>query len=61
MILNPDDALYRETFTQQELDEIRDLNSIDFDQDLPKELHDYFYSFKGKVGLQYKLLFILAD
>ncbi|KAI9243818.1 hypothetical protein BDA99DRAFT_529791 [Phascolomyces articulosus] len=51
MILNPDDPLYAEVFTEQELNEIGDFNSIDFDQEFSEYLHEYLYSFLGKKAL----------
>ncbi|KAI9243820.1 hypothetical protein BDA99DRAFT_610347 [Phascolomyces articulosus] len=51
LILTPDDPLYAEVFTEQELEEIGDFNSIDFDQKLPKDVHEYLYSFLDKKTL----------
>ncbi|KAG2223340.1 hypothetical protein INT45_008997 [Circinella minor] len=39
LILNPDDPLYADVFTEQELNEIGDFNSIDFNQELPNLVH----------------------
>ncbi|KAI9490619.1 hypothetical protein BDB00DRAFT_875080 [Zychaea mexicana] len=51
IILNPDDRSYVDVFTEQELQEIQDLKSIDFNQKLPANLHQYIYSFSKKKSL----------
>ncbi|KAI7853487.1 hypothetical protein BDC45DRAFT_536192 [Circinella umbellata] len=51
IILNPDDPSYVDIFTEQELQEIQDLRSIDFNQNLPADLHQYIYSFSTKKSL----------
>ena len=58
MIFNPDDPLFADLFTVEELDEIREFNSIEFDQPIPADMHEYLYSFEGvviPVGILYEI------
>ncbi|KAG2221380.1 hypothetical protein INT45_012426 [Circinella minor] len=52
MIINPDDLVYADVFDENELDEIRNFKSIDFDQPLPEDLQVYLHSFIGKRELK---------
>ncbi|KAG2216868.1 hypothetical protein INT45_007873 [Circinella minor] len=47
MIIDPDDSIYVNKFSEEGLDEIRDYKAVEFDQPLPEKLHNYLYSFEG--------------
>ncbi|KAI9488559.1 hypothetical protein BDB00DRAFT_791811 [Zychaea mexicana] len=49
MIINPNDPIYDNKFTEEDLNDIHDFKAIEFDEPLPKELNEYLYSFKGKI------------
>ena len=49
MILNPSDSSYADVFTEKELEEIGDFKEVDFNQELPKPLHEYLYTYLDKV------------
>ncbi|KAG2201604.1 hypothetical protein INT45_008153 [Circinella minor] len=47
MTIDPEDQIYNDKFNQQDLCEIREHKGIEFDLELPKELHQYLYSYQG--------------
>ncbi|KAI9271935.1 hypothetical protein BDA99DRAFT_501397 [Phascolomyces articulosus] len=51
MIINPNDSIYDNKLTEEDLNEINDFNAAEFDEPLPKELHEYLYPFEGKARL----------